>query len=366
MEVDRTYALIHLNNLKHNYLELKKLIGDRIVMAVVKADAYGHGSVKVAKHLEAYGCEYFAVASIEEAVELREGNVKGEILIFGRTSPENFKYLSRYDLIQTIYSEEYANLMCESEIEFRVHANIDTGMSRFGFYLHHEADLEEVTSSLIRINNKPNIKLEGVYTHFADSDDTSSDFCKTQFNLFSKLLDRLEEAGVGPLIKHAANSAATLAFPDTYLDMVRVGIAMYGYPPRTTQVKLLPVMEVFSRITSIREVDELDTVSYGRTYQPKHKEKIATVAIGYADGYNRLLTNSGDFLIHNNKKLPVIGRVCMDAIMIKIDNADLHDGDYVEVFGLHKQMESMCVTLKTIPYEILCGISKRVKRIYEK
>ncbi len=365
MEVDRSYALIHLDNVLNNYLELKKLVGDRDVMAVVKADAYGHGSIPISRHLEANGCKYFAVASIEEAIELREGGIKGEILIFGRTSPENFKYLSRYDLIQTVYSEEYAGLLAESSLEFRIHLNIDTGMSRFGFYLHKHEDLFKVANTIERINGFENLNLEGIYTHFADSDDPSSDFCATQFSIFSELLDELKRRGIGPLLKHAANSAATLAYPNTYLDMVRVGIAMYGYPPRHTSANLLPVMEVFSKVSSVRLVTESDTVSYGRTYHPNHKEKIATVAIGYADGYNRLLSND-DYLMWKNHKLPVIGRVCMDAIMIKIDGLNIRDGDFVEVFGLTKKMESMCEKLRTIPYEILCAVSKRVKRIYEK
>lgn len=365
MEIDRSYALIHLDNLLNNYNILKKTVGERQIMAVVKADAYGHGSVPISRFLEANGCRYFAVASLEEAIELREGGVRGEILIFGRTTEENFKYLDRYDLIQTVHSEEYANLLSASKLEFRVHLNIDTGMSRFGFYLHSEADLDPVVESTIRINSMPNLRLEGIYTHFADSDEPNSDFCQVQFSLFKLLLDELTKHHLGPLLRHAANSAATIAYPDTHLDLVRVGIAMYGYPPRNTLEDFKPVMEVFSRISSIRYVTNKDSVSYGRTYHPENKEKIATVAIGYADGYNRLLSNA-DYLVFRGTKLPVVGRVCMDAIMVKVDNVEIKEGDFVQIFGMDKPMRSMCATLKTIPYEILCAVSKRVNRIYEK
>jgi len=365
MQIDRSYALVHLENILDNYNIIKTMIGEKQVMAVVKADAYGHGSVPISRFLEANGCRYFAVASLEEAIELREGGLRGEILIFGRTSEENFKYLSRYDLIQTVHSEEYAKQLSSSKMDFRIHLNIDTGMSRFGLYLHNDNDLDDIVESVVRIKALTNLRLEGIYTHFADSDDPSSDFCERQFAIFKKLLFELEKRNIGPLLKHAANSAATIAYPDTYLDLVRVGIAMYGYPPLPTDLGFKPVMEVFSRITSTREVSSDDTVSYGRTYHPENKEKIATVAIGYADGYNRLLS-SNDYLVFKGNKLPVIGRVCMDAIMIKIDGTEIIEGDFVQVFGLDKHMEDMCKTLKTIPYEILCAVSKRVKRIYEK
>jgi len=363
MELDRTYALIHLDNILHNYQLVKSQVKTSEVLAVVKADAYGHGSVEVARHLESNGCKYFAVASLSEAIELREADILGEILIFGRTTPSNFKYLIKYDLIQTVYSLEYAKLINKEESKIRVHINIDSGMSRFGLYLHTKADMDQVFDEVKQISEMDNIVLEGVYTHFANSDEVESGFCEIQFSLFKLLLDKLDRTGIKPLLKHASNSAASLAFANTYLDMVRLGIAMYGYPPVNTDLNFKPVMEIFSRVTSIRKIKKEDTVSYGRTYKSDADQKIATIAIGYADGYNRLLSNK-DYLVFKDKKLPVIGRVCMDAIMVSIDDFEINDGDYVEIFGLKKDMNSMCKTLNTIPYEILCNVSKRVKRIY--
>ncbi|XMB72221.1 alanine racemase [Mycoplasmatota bacterium WC30] len=364
MEIDRTFARIHLDNLVFNYNQVQDLIGDSLVMAVVKADAYGHGSVKCARRLEANGCKFFAVASLQEAIELREAGIKGDILIFGRTSYINHCYLSKYNLVQTVYSLDYAKELNECQDTIRIHINIDTGMSRFGLYLHEDSDIKNVVEDIRKITKLKNLNFEGIYTHFADSDDPDSDFSEVQFTLFKKLLDNLNEVGIDPGIKHVANSAALLAYPNTYLDMVRLGIAMYGYPPVETKIEFKPVMEVFSRVTSVRGINHKDTVSYGRTYHSNQDTNIATIAIGYADGYNRLLSNK-DYLIYKNKKLPLLGRVCMDAIMVDIKDQIIKDGDYVEVFGFNKPLMSMCDILHTIPYELLCNVSKRVPRLYD-
>ncbi len=364
MEIDRTFAKIHLDNLVFNYNQIQSLVGESLVMAVVKADAYGHGSIKCARRLEANGCKYFAVACLKEAIELREAGIKGDILIFGRTNYINHCYLSKYNLIQTVYSLDYAKELNKCQEKIRVHINVDTGMSRFGLYLHNESDISNVVIDIQAINKLENLHYEGTYTHFADSDEPDSEFCDLQFNLFKELLEKLNEVGIDPGIRHAANSAASLAYPNTYLDMVRLGITMYGYPPVKTNTEFKPVMELFSRVTSTRSITEKDTVSYGRTYKPNQEINIATIAIGYADGYNRLLSNK-DYLVYKNKKLPVLGRVCMDAIMVGIKDCEITDGDYVEVFGYKKPLTSMCETLKTIPYELLCNVSQRVPRLYD-
>jgi len=365
MEIDRNFAIVHLNHIYHNYRLIKSLVKGCEVMAVVKADAYGHGSVEVAKYLESQGVKYFAVACMKEAIELRDGGLRGEILIFGRTCPENIFYLKKYNLIQTVHSLEYAKQIASYRLPVRVHLNIDTGMSRFGFYLHQTENLDTVFNEVLEISRIPELKLEGIYTHFANSDEPESNFYLEQFKLFQSLLKKLEEAGLKGLLKHAANSAASLAYPETYLDMVRVGIAMYGYPPVKTDMDFKPGMEVFARVSSVRQVKATDTVSYGRTYSPKTEEKIATLSIGYADGYNRRLSNQ-DLVYYQGHILPVIGRVCMDAIMISTEGQNVGEGDLVEVFGENKDMRTMCQTLETIPYEILCAVSKRVTRIYKK
>lgn len=352
MEIDRCFAKIHLDHLLFNYNQVKKLVGDKIVLAVVKADAYGHGAVKCARRLEANGCENFAVACLKEAIELREAGIEGNILIFGRTNIKNHCYLSKYNLIQTVYSLEYAKELNRCNETIRIHVNIDTGMSRFGLYLHTVDDLDQVVQDLKLIQGLNNLKYEGLYTHFATSDEVSLDFCNKQFKLYQSLIERMGKEDIPTGIKHAANTGAIISHPDKYLDMVRFGIGLYGYPHTRLNIELKPVMEVFSYVTSTRLLQPGDTVSYGRVYEASNVEKIATIAIGYGDGYNRLLTNK-DYLLYKNKKLPVIGRVCMDAIMVAIDENDILDGDLVEVFGLHKPLEYMCEIVDTIPYELL-------------
>jgi alanine racemase len=364
MEVDRSYAKIHLDNLLFNYNQVKKLVGDSLVLAVVKADAYGHGSVKCARRLEANGCKCFAVACLKEAIELREAGIKGNILIFGRTNIINHCYLSKYDLIQTVYSLEYAKELNQCDEGIRIHVDIDTGMSRFGLYLHSESDLDQVIEDIKTIQDLRNLRFEGLYTHFANSDEDCKDFCNDQFNIYQSLIDRMNKENIPTGTKHVANSGAIVSHPDKYMDMVRFGIGLYGYPHTRENIELKPVMELFSSISSTRVLKPGDTVSYGRVYKAKQVERIATVAIGYADGYNRLLSNK-DYLLYKNKKLPVIGRVCMDAIMISVGDLDISEGDVVEVFGLNKPLEFMCDIVNTIPYELLCNVSKRVPRLYD-
>ncbi len=364
MEIDRNFALVNLNNILHNYKLVQSHTLAKEVLAVVKADAYGHGAKEVAKMLEKHGCHYFAVASLDEAIELREANVKGNILIFGKTTPKNIAYLHKYDLIQTVDSLEYAKILNTYGKNIRIHVNIDTGMSRFGIYLHETYDLDRVKSILIKINKLDNLNFEGLYTHFADADGKNSDFTNKQFKLFKALKNSLEKIELNSLIYHSSNSAASIAYPEYSMDMVRLGIAMYGYPPVNTDKQFLPAMSLFARVVALRDVSPNDSVSYGRTYSPKEKEKIATIAIGYADGYNRLLSNN-DYIMYKGQKLEVIGRVCMDLIMVKTNNIDISIGSEVEVFGENKPLLKMCKALNTIPYELLCNVSKRVKRIYK-
>lgn len=364
MEVDRSYARIHLDNLSFNFNQAKKQVGRSKVLAVVKADAYGHGSIKCARRLEADGCEYFAVACLKEAIELREAGIEGNILIFGRTKIINHCYLSKYNLIQTVYSVDYAKKLNQCNETIRVHVILDTGMSRFGIYLHDENDISKVINDIRIIQNLANLKYEGLYTHFANSDEDNKDFCNQQFKVFQTLINRMNLEKIFTGIKHTANSGAIISHPDKYLDMVRFGIGLYGYPHTRENIELKPVMELFSSVTSLRTLKPGDTVSYGRVYQVDKTERIATIAIGYADGYNRLLSNK-DYLVYKNKKLPVIGRVCMDAIMVSVGDLDLKEGDVLEVFGLKKPLEHMCEIVKTIPYELLCNISKRIPRLYD-
>lgn len=365
MKVDRTKAIIHLDNLLHNYKQLQNVAGDSLVMAVVKADAYGHGAKECAKYLEENGCKYFAVACLREGIELREAGILGEILVFGRTDPDNAYQLSKYDLTQTIYAYDYAKILNDSQEDIKIHILIDTGMSRFGIYLHDALQINEVKQRIKDIANFRYLKMSGIYTHFAVGDTDDDEFTMKQFSLFKQLVGKLEKENVNLGLKHAANSAAALKFEDMRMDLVRCGISLYGYPPVPTEIIFKPVMELLSRISSIRTLLPGDTVSYGRKYETSQKEKIATVSIGYADGYNRLLSNN-DYFVYGSQKLPVVGTVCMDAAMIRINDSDIKVGDYVEIFGNKKKLEEITTKLNTITYEILCGITKRVKREYVK
>lgn len=364
MDIDRCFATIDLDNLLFNYNQAKRMVGKTNVLAVVKADAYGHGSIACAKHLEKHGCKNFAVASLQEAVELRTAGIESDILIFGRTDPKNFKYLHEYNLIQTVYALDYAKQINLAKEQVRVHINIDTGMSRFGLYLHTAEDLTQVVKEIKTIQSLKYLSYEGLYTHFANSDEANPNFCDQQFAMYQLLINTLRKLKIPTGIKHVGNSAVVIAHPDKYLDMVRFGIGLYGYPHQRDTLVLKPVMSLYTHVTSTRIIHKHDTVSYGRTYQTEEPIKIATIAIGYADGYNRLLSNK-DYVLFQQKKLPVIGRVCMDATMVLAKDALIHDGDIVEVFGENKPLESMCEIVKTIPYELLCNVSKRVPRIYK-
>lgn len=363
VKAERSFAQIHLDHLSHNYQLAKQSAGNAQIMAVVKADAYGHGAVACSKHLQTLGCRHFAVACLREALELREHGIDAEILIFGRTDPANAELLSKHRLVQTIYSLDYAKALNEAALPLFVHINIDTGMSRFGLYYHQKDDLDQVIQDIREMKSLEHLQCQGIYTHFANSDEIESSFCHEQYQRFDLLLKVLKREGIEFKQKHVSNSGAMLAHPDISYDLVRTGISLYGYPPVKTLLDFRPVLQLFSQITSVRTLHAGDTVSYGRTYQANATERIATVACGYADGYFRSLSNR-DYLIVKDQKCPVIGRVCMDAMMIRVDDLDVKDGDVVEIFGLKKPLLDICRTLETIPYEPLCRISKRVPRIY--
>lgn len=356
--VDRVKAVIHLDHLWHNYQLLKTIHQDKEVMAVVKADAYGHGSVQVAQYLEERGCKYFAVTDLLEAIELRQAGIKSEILIFGKTSIENAKKLNEYNITQTIDSYEYAKDLDKQGIDISTHIILDTGMSRFGIYCHQETDYLNALDEIRKMLALKNLKMKGIYTHFAKADEADDAFTHNQFNIFNHLMHTLEEENYHLGIKHCSNSASILKFDDHNLDMVRSGIAMYGYPPIKSPMNFLPVMEVFAKVIALRDIKKGDGVSYGLTYMAKDKMTIGSIAIGYADGYNRLLSNQ-DYFLHNNHKLNVLGRVCMGVTMVDVTNRDVSVGDFVEVFGMKKPLEDMTVKLNTITYELLTNMSKK-------
>lgn len=372
----RSWADISLDNLNHNYQQLRKKVpsGCRF-LGVVKADAYGHGAVPIGRHLCELGAEYLAVSNIEEAVQLRRSGLRGPILILGYTPPFYTQDLAAMNLRQEVHSLDYARRLNErlagTGRQLRIHIKLDTGMSRLGFFAYdHESTIEE----LKEIAQMPSLRIEGVFTHFpvADSvDGADANFTRTQFERFQQMLSALKLVGIEPEIRHCCNSGASILYPEYALDMIRPGIATYGVLPSgdlREMIDLRPVMSLRSTIFQIREFEPNITISYGRTYTTRDPERIAVIGIGYADGLSRSFSNNISFLLHG-KRVPQVGRICMDMCMVDVTSVpEAKVGDIVTIFGEDGgdsiEVDSMANRLGTIPYELLCGINKRIPRIY--
>ena len=372
----RTWAEISLDNLNHNYHALRaKLPSECRFLGVVKADAYGHGAVPVSRHLKELGTEFLAVSNFEEATQLRCNGIRGPILILGYTPVKYAEDLAKMGIRQEVHSLEYARALNERlkglHRRLRVHIKLDTGMSRLGFFAY---DHEQTVEELKEVARMDNLLIEGVFTHFpvADSiDGADENFTRTQFERFTSMLTTLQGVGIKPEIRHCCNSGASILYPEYAMDMIRPGIATYGVLPSGDlrgRIDLKPVMSLRSTIFQIRDFEPNITVSYGRTYTTRDPERIAVVGIGYADGLSRSFSNNISFLLHG-KRVPQVGRICMDMCMIDISKVpEAQVNDVVTVFGEDGgdeiEVESLSNRLNTIPYEILCGINKRIPRIY--
>ena len=372
----RTWAEISLDNLNHNYHALReKLPGGTRFLGVVKADAYGHGAVPVSRYLVELGAEYLAVSNIEEAIQLRRGGIRGPILILGYTPPELADSLVSYGLRQEVHSLEYARQLqarlSGSKRRLRVHIKLDTGMSRLGFFAYDHPKTVDELRAVAEMNE---LQIEGIFMHFpvADSLDASDEaFCRTQFDRFTAMLDALKAVGVEPELRHCCNSGASILYPQYAMDMVRPGIATYGILPSEElrgRIDLRPVMQLRSTIFQIRDYAPDITVSYGRTYRTEAPTRVAVVGIGYADGLPRSFSNRISFLLHG-RRVPQIGRICMDMCMVDVSSVpEAKVDDVVTVFGEDNGasigVDAMAAELGTIPYELLCGINKRIPRIY--
>ena len=366
-----TWAEINLSHLASNVREFRKFLPDAVkLLAVVKADAYGHGACEVAEVALQEGASMLGVASLEEGEALRQKGIKSPILILGCTDPRQNLSLLEMQLTPTVFSWEAASSFSQ-QAQARgkraaIHVKIDTGMGRLGL-----ADPRNTIDFLERVAALPGIILEGVYTHFAAADEKDKSFTRRQLRLFNSILSACKERGIEVPLKHAANSAAALELPETHLDMVRIGIGLYGcYPSRemNNQIKLLPVMSLKSRIIFLKKVSAGTPVSYGRTYFAPDDTTIATVPLGYGDGYNRLLSNKG-FMLVQGRRVPIAGRVCMDHTMLDVGKIPfVQQGDEVVAFGRQGQgeldVEEIAEQLGTISYEVLCNIGSRVPRVY--
>ncbi len=367
----RAWAEIDTDALVHNFKIIKERTPDSKIMAVVKANAYGHGVAIVAPILDKNGADFFAASNIEEAIQLRSLDIKKPILILGYTPPECADTLIKYNISQCVYSLEYANALSHEANnqngEIQIHLKLDTGMSRLGFDCRND-ELSGIDDA-IKSANLNGLKLEGVFTHFAVSDRsaaTEDGFTDAQFNRFTSAVKILKNAGLSPEICHCCNSAALLLDSNKHLNMCRPGIILYGLSPSSApelNCSLKPVMTLKSVVSMVKEIDVDDTVSYGRTFKADKKMRIATVSIGYGDGYPRTLSNKAYVLI-NGKRARLIGRVCMDQITVDVtDIPDVKMGDEVILFGKELLADELAELCGTINYEIVCGISSRVPRV---
>jgi len=364
-----------LSAIRHNYRAMRaRLAPGTKFLGVVKADAYGHGAVPVARLLEQEGADYLAVACLDEAIALREAGLKLPILILGITAPEDTAVLMRYDITSALGNRENAEAMSRLAVEaggkVKVHLKVDSGMGRVGFTCHGGRD---PLKDMLAVMGLPGLDIEGIFTHFATSDmpGVGDDYQQMQFSAFRSIIERLEqESGKKFAIRHCTNSGAMTGHPDTYMDMVRPGIALYGcYPCELTGgIELRPAMSVRSRIVQIKEFGEGDTVSYGRTWTSPGVRKIAIVPIGYADGLHRVLSNKIQMLVRG-QRVSQVGRICMDMCMLDVtDAAGASVGDTVTLFGRDGEafipVEEQAEKAGTISYELLCDMSPRVQRVY--
>ncbi len=370
----RTWAEIDLNALVHNFKILKQKASGSKIMAVVKADAYGHSVAAVAPVLQQNGADYFAVSNIEEAIALRNLKIEKPILILGYTPVNNVCELYKNDLLQCVYSKEYAlelsNAAVENNIKIKVHIKLDTGMSRLGFDCRN--DLLSGIEDAIFSAKLEGFVFDGVFTHFANADcdlNKRDDFTDSQYCRFENAVKKFEQSGLKPNLIHCCNSAAFLLDDEKHLDLSRVGISLYGLSPSNDmniEDDLIPVMTVKSVVSMVKEINPHDTVGYGRTFKADKKMKIATVTAGYADGYPRLLSGKG-FVLINGKKADIIGRICMDQMSVDVSNIpDVKMGDEVILFGKDLKVDTLADMCGTINYEIICGISPRVPRVIKK
>ena len=367
----RTWAEIDTKALEHNFEIIKSKSCGAKIMAVVKANAYGHDYKIVAPVLDKCGVDAFAVSNLDEAIELRQIGITKEILILGYTPVCLAANLKKYDITQAVFSKEYALSLSEEakkhNIEIKIHIKLDTGMGRIGFDCR--------TDELLGIQEAVNCAkldgfiLDGIFTHFAvaDRNELEEDgFTDEQYNRFKKALSEFKKSGLSTDNSHCCNSAALCLDNDKHLDICRAGIILYGLTPSSSldlKEDFIPVMTFKSVISMIKTVKANQTINYGRTYKTKSERKIATVAVGYADGYNRLLSNRGSVYI-NGKRAPIVGRICMDQMSIDVTGIkDVKVDDEVILFGKELRVEELSNLCDTINYETVCAVSARVPRI---
>lgn len=370
----RVQANVNLDGIRHNILQVKnKLKKDTKLMLIIKADAYGHGAIPIAQYMCHYNLvDVYGVAIIEEAIELRRAGINIPILVLGYTSKEQYKLVVANDVIQTVFQYEMAKKLSEEAKRqgksVKIHIKIDTGMNRIGF-----SDNNHSINEIKRINQLDNIKIEGIYSHFATADEENISGTHKQLMRYKEFVDKLEKEGIRIPIKHISNSAGILNYPDAELNMVRCGILTYGiYPSEFVlkdEVKLVPAMEIKTHVIYVKDVDEGVGISYGSTYVTPEKTKVATIPVGYADGYSRNLSNIGKVII-NGQYAPIIGRICMDQFMVDVTHIPgVKLGDTVTLLGKDHEAcissEELAEWSHSFVYELISTVGKRIPRVYQ-
>jgi len=373
-EKARTWAEISLSNLRHNALVLKGLLkNDCQMMCAIKANAYGHGMIQAA---EVYNdiADQFAVACLDEAAELRDANFSKPTLILGYTPAEFTKELIDLDVMQTVYSFDYAERLNSFAKDIgkklKVHIKIDSGMSRLGFSVKDSECLEKTFNEIRNMTSSMNnLEFVGLFTHFHSSDHRTSEKTDEQFSRYISLKEKLDTEGIIFKFYHVCNSAAMIRYPQMHLNMVRPGIALYGAFPGETEreIDIRPTFELKTRIGQIHTVRKGEGISYNTTFIADNDMTVATLPIGYADGYPRYLSNKGVVLV-NGKRAPIVGNVCMDQCVVDISGIDTFEGDIVTVMGQDGcdciSIDELSAKAETIPNELLCLFGGRVRRIY--
>lgn len=370
MQNSRICAYIDKDAIRHNFNEIRKSLPENVkIMPVIKADGYGHGATLSAKLL-CDKCDYFAVAIVEEAISLRKEGIKNPILLLGHTFPEKFEEAILGDITLTIFTIDEAKILSETAQKLdktaKIHIPVDTGMSRLGYL-----PTEEYADIIKEISNLPRIKIEGVFTHFSTADEEDKEFTKIQAQRFTNFRKMLLNRGVNVEIYHSANSGAILQHKDFAFDMVRPGIILYGLYPSEflseNTLKLKPAMQLCSHVAFVKTIKKGESISYGRTFTAQKDMKIATIPVGYADGYPRVLSGKGRVII-NGEYAYIVGRVCMDQFMVDVSHIEnVSIGDSVVLMGgdnsLSVTADEIAALSHTINYEIVCGVSKRVPRV---
>ncbi len=375
----RFWAEIDINAAEKNFNLIKsKLNKDTKLCCVVKANAYGHGAVYLSKLYERLGADFFAVSNIEEAMQLRNNGISTPILILGYTPTSCASILAENNISQSVFSYSYAKELSKSAaadgVTVKIHIKLDSGMGRIGFDCIHKR--EDMIDSIVDVCSMAGLQNEGIFTHFALADDglDGAEFTKLQYERFISAVNDLRERGIRFEIKHCANSATTFEYPEYHLDMVRVGVVLYGLAP-SNKVSgcedLTPVMSLKSVISMIKEIEAGDTVSYGCTFKADKKTKIATAPVGYADGFWRSNAENGTQMLIRGQRVNIVGRVCMDQLMLDVTNVKgVREGDYITLIGADKDgfisADELARNNHTIGYEMICSIGERVPRFYIK